>query len=49
MLVSRLFKMPIRQKLKVVLIGAGSASFGRGTIVDLMASEEWNQPFSLGA
>lgn len=29
-----------RQKLKIVLIGAGSASFGRGTIADLMASEE---------
>ncbi len=28
------------KKLKVVLIGAGSASFARGTIADLMASEE---------
>ena len=28
------------KKLKVVLIGAGSASFGRGTIADLMAAEE---------
>lgn len=28
------------KELKVVLIGAGSASFGRGTIADLMASEE---------
>jgi len=28
------------KKLKVVLIGAGSASFGRGTIADLVASEE---------
>ena len=28
------------KNLKVVLIGAGSASFGRGTVADLMASEE---------
>jgi alpha-galactosidase len=28
------------RELKVVLIGAGSSSFGRGTIADLMASEE---------
>lgn len=28
------------KKLKVVLIGAGSASFGRGTVADLMACEE---------
>ena len=29
-------------KVKVVLIGAGSASFGRGTIADLMASQALN-------
>ena len=29
-----------RQKLKIVLIGAASASFGRGTIADLMDAEE---------
>jgi len=28
------------KKLKVVLMGAGSASFGQGTIVDLVASKE---------
>ena len=28
------------RELRVVVIGAGSASFGRGTIADLMASEE---------
>lgn len=28
------------RKIKVVLIGAGSSSFGRGSIADLMASEE---------
>ncbi|MBA7542883.1 hypothetical protein ES705_35208 [subsurface metagenome] len=28
------------KKLKVVLIGAGSVSFGRGTVADLMACEE---------
>ncbi|RKY58592.1 MAG: hypothetical protein DRP95_05800, partial [Candidatus Latescibacterota bacterium] len=29
--------------VKVVLIGAGSASFGRGAIADLLASEELEQ------
>jgi alpha-galactosidase/6-phospho-beta-glucosidase family protein len=28
------------RKLKVVLIGAGSATFGRGALADLMTSEE---------
>ena len=28
------------KKLKIVVIGAGSASFGRGTLADLIASEE---------
>lgn len=28
------------KKIKVVLVGAGSASFGRGTIADLLSSEE---------
>jgi len=28
------------RKLKIVVIGAGSATFGRGTIADIMASEE---------
>jgi alpha-galactosidase len=28
------------KKLKVVIIGAGSATFGSGTIADLMASKE---------
>lgn len=31
------------RKLKVVVIGAGSASFGQGTIADLMASEDLKQ------
>jgi len=29
-------------KLKIAIIGAGSATFGRGTITDLLASEELN-------
>jgi len=29
-----------RNKVKIVLIGAGSASFGRGTIADIMACED---------
>jgi len=31
------------KKIKVVLMGAGSNSFGRGTIADLMASKELNE------
>jgi len=31
------------KKLKVVLMGAGSNSFGRGTIADLMSSKELNE------
>jgi alpha-galactosidase len=30
-------------KLKIVLMGAGSGSFGRGTIADLMSSKELNE------
>jgi len=29
------------KKLKVVIIGAGSATFGSGTIADCMASKDW--------
>ena len=29
------------KKLKVVIIGAESATFGSGTIADLMASKDW--------
>jgi alpha-galactosidase len=31
------------KKLKIVLMGAGSGSFGRGTIADIMASKELNE------
>jgi len=31
------------KKLKIVVIGAGSASFGQGSIVDLVSSEELNE------
>ena len=31
------------KKLKIVLMGAGSGSFGRGTIADLMSSKELNE------
>ena len=31
---------PTRNKVKIVLIGAGSASFGRGTLADIMACDD---------
>jgi alpha-galactosidase len=31
------------KSLKIVLIGAGSAGFGQGTVADIMATEELRQ------